>query len=141
MAFPLLALLPVVEKVFDKIFPDKEKAAEAKMEMFKLQQAGELAVLDKEAQIILAQLEVNKTEAASSSLFVSGWRPFVGWVCGSGLAFQFLIAPLATWIATLAGHPVEFPSLDMGTLMTLLAGMLGLGGLRTYEKEKGVARS
>ena len=84
------------------------------------------------------QAEVNKTEAASASTFVAGWRPFIGWVCGSGLALQFIIAPLVTWLAALFNHPVRFPELDGGTLLTLLFGMLGLGGMRTFEKINGV---
>jgi hypothetical protein len=98
-----------------------------------MQQAGELAQ-------ITAQLKVNEVEAANPSVFVSGWRPFVGWVCTAALAIQFIISPTASWIAALLGHAVAFPSLDMGTLLTLLGGMLGLGGLRTVEKINGVAR-
>jgi hypothetical protein len=85
-----------------------------------------------------AQADVNKVEAASSSLFVAGWRPFIGWVCGSGLAYQFVLCPLLSWGAALAKHPVACPSLDMGTLLTLLLGMLGLGGMRTVEKINGI---
>lgn len=84
------------------------------------------------------QTDVNKAEAANSSIFVAGWRPYIGWVCGSGLAFQFIIAPLATWGSALWGRTIQFPSLDMGTLLTLLLGMLGLGGMRTFEKVNGV---
>lgn len=90
------------------------------------------------AQQLHDQADVNKAEAASNSIFVAGWRPFIGWVCGSGLATQFVLAPLVTWIAALLKHPVTFPSLDMGTLMTLLLGMLGLGTMRTFEKVNGV---
>lgn len=85
-----------------------------------------------------AQADVNKAEAANSSIFVAGWRPFIGWVCGIGLITQFVIGPLATWIAGLLGRAIEFPTLDMGTLLTLLLGMLGLGGMRTYEKVNGI---
>src|SRR5260370_768690 len=85
-----------------------------------------------------AQIEVNKTEAANVSTFVAGWRPFIGWICGAGLACQFIAGPLFTWISNLMHRPTPFPTLDLGTLMTLLLGMLGLGGLRTYEKVAGV---
>lgn len=84
------------------------------------------------------QADVNKAEAGSTSVFVAGWRPFIGWVCGIGLGTQFLVAPLATWIAALCGKAIMFPPLDLGTLGTLLFGMLGLGGMRTYEKVNGV---
>jgi Holin of 3TMs, for gene-transfer release len=84
------------------------------------------------------QADINKAEASNTSLFVAGWRPAVGWVCAIGLLTQFIIAPLATWGSGLIGKTVTFPSLDMGTLLTLLLGMLGLGGMRTYEKVNSV---
>lgn len=84
-----------------------------------------------------AQTDINKQEASSQSIFVAGWRPFIGWVCGTGLAVQFLVNPIFTWVAALAKHPTQFPTLDLGTLMTLLGGMLGLGAMRTYEKVQG----
>ena len=134
MAFdPLSAALEIGGKIIDRVFPDPQAQDAAKLELLKLQQSGELAQ-------ITGQLEINKVEAASSSVFVAGWRPFVGWVCGSGLAVQFLVAPILTWGAALAGHPVAFPSLDMGTLLALLGGLLGIGGMRTVEKINGVAR-
>jgi len=131
---PISAALELGSKIIERLWPDPEKRDEAKLELFKMQQAGELAQ-------ITAQLKVNETEAANPSVFVSGWRPFVGWVCASALAIQFMVAPIATWLAALAGHQVNFPPLDMGTLLTLLGGMLGLGGLRTVEKVSGVARN
>ena len=121
-------LLGVAGKILDKVIPDPVARANAQVELLKVHQAGQLA-----------QIELNKTEAAHTSVFVSGWRPFIGWVCGTAFAFQFVAAPLLTWAATLYGNPVAFPSLDMGTLLTLLLGMLGLGGMRTAEKVKGVA--
>jgi hypothetical protein len=129
---PLSALLDIGSKVIDRVWPDPEKAAAAKLELFKMQQSGELAV-------IAGQLDINKVEAANPSVFVSGWRPFIGWVCGSGFAIQFVIGPLAEWGSALYGHPVKFPQMDMGTMMPLLAGMLGLGAMRTAEKINGVA--
>lgn len=129
---PVSIILDIGSKVIDRIWPDPAAAASAKLELFKMQQSGELAAMT-------GQLDVNKIEAASASVFVSGWRPFVGWVCGSGLAIQYIVAPMVTWLATLAGHPVVFPNLDMGTLITLLGGLLGMGALRTVEKLNGVA--
>lgn len=120
----------------------------AKLEAMKTQYAAEfqLGALEFEKQQLAAnvqgaqmQTDVNKVEAANTSLFIAGWRPFIGWVCGSGLAFQFIVGPLVTWIAALAGKPVTFPALDLGTLLTLLLGMLGLGGMRTFEKINKVA--
>lgn len=126
-------------KIIDKVIPDPAAKAAATLAMFQAQQAGEFKELDNQLQRDLAQIQVNQTEATSPDFFKSGWRPFVGWICGTGLAVQFLVSPLATWVAALMGHAIAFPPLDMGTLMTLLAGMLGLGTLRTAEKVKGVA--
>lgn len=124
---PVSALFEVGSKVLDRVLPDPAQQAAAKLELMKLQQNGELAQ-------ITGQMEINKVEAASSSLFVSGWRPSIGWVCGAGFAVQFVIGPLAEWGSALYGHPVKFPQMDTGTMMPLLLGMLGLGGLRTAEK-------
>lgn len=88
--------------------------------------------------MVQQQTDTNKTEASSPSVFVAGWRPFVGWVCGSGFGVQFVIGPLVEWMAALFGHPVKFPQMDLGTMMPMLLGMLGLGGMRSYEKEQGV---
>ena len=134
-----LDFLPTIAKIIDKLIPDPQAKAQAQLDLLKLQQAGEFKELDAELALKLEQIKVNALEAQSPDLFRGGWRPFVGWVCGTGLAVQFLVAPLATWAAALYGHAVAFPSLDMGTLLTLLGGLLGLGTLRTTEKIKGVA--
>jgi hypothetical protein len=122
---PLTALI-------DRLVPDKAANDAAKAALAQMTLNGELAA-------VAGQLQVNLAEAGARSTFVSGWRPFVGWICGLGLGVQFLVAPLFTWISSLVGHPTPFPSLDMGTMLTLLGGMLGLGGLRTYEKLNNVA--
>ena len=133
MAFdPISALLDIGGKVIDRVWPDPAQAAAAKLELFKLQQSGELAQ-------IAGQMDVNKAEAANPNVFVSGWRPFIGWVCGLGFGVQFVFGPLAEWGSALYGHPVKFPPMDTGTMMPLLLGMLGLGGLRTAEKIQCVA--
>jgi hypothetical protein len=129
---PISAMLDIGSKVLDRVLPDPAQQAAAKLELLKLQQSGELAQ-------ITGQMDINKIEAASSSIFVSGWRPAIGWICGAGFAVQFVIGPLAEWGSTLAGHPVKFPTMDTGTMMPLLLGMLGLGGMRTAEKMQGVA--
>lgn len=131
---PVSALLDLGGKVIDRVWPDPAQRAQAQLELFKLQQSGEL-------QQIAGQLEVNKTEAASASVFVAGWRPFIGWVCGVALAYQFVLRPLLAFGFMAAGRPLpgEMPGLD-STLWELLFGMLGLGTLRTAEKFKGVAR-
>lgn len=123
------SLLSIGTKIIDRVIPDKTAAAQAQAELVKMQVSGELEQL-------AGQLEVNKVEAANSSLFVAGWRPFIGWVCGAALAYQFVIRPIVTWAVPSMGYQIaEMPGLD-DNLWELLTGMLGLGGLRTYEKVK-----
>ena len=129
---PVTALLDIGGKVIDRLWPDPVQAAQAKLELIKLQQSGELTQ-------IAGQLEINKAEAGNPNPFTSGWRPFIGWVCGAGFALQFVIGPLGEWVSMLMGHPVKFPQMDLGTMMPLLFGMLGLGAYRTAEKMRGVA--
>jgi hypothetical protein len=103
--------------------------------------AYELSIFaDKNAQeLSLGQIEINKEEAKSSSLFKGGWRPFVGWVCGFALAYVAILEPIARFIASMFGYSGEFPEIDTSITMQVLLGMLGLGALRTREKEKGVS--
>lgn len=133
MAFdPISAALDIGGKLIDRLWPDPAQAAAAKLELLKLQQSGEL-------QQITGQLEINKVEAANPSVFVAGWRPFIGWVCGTALAYQYLVRPLSMGISAAVGHPIPaMPGLD-NNLWELMFGLLGLGTLRTYEKTKGVA--
>jgi len=129
-------------KVIDKIFPDPEKKAAAQLELLKLQQTGELAQLAAETDITKAQIAVNQEEAKSSSLFVAGWRPMVGWVGGFGLAYAAILEPLARFIATVFYHyQGPYPAIDTTITMQILFGLLGLGGYRTMEKIKGVEKS
>lgn len=139
---PLLlgGLFDLAGKVFDKIFPDPKLAAEAKLKLFELQQAGELKVLEAETAMATGQMEINKVEAASDSLFKSGWRPAVGWICVFGLFYQFVFLPFATFFLALYEVRAVMPAMDLNTLMTLLFGLLGLGGYRTIEKLKGISK-
>jgi hypothetical protein len=92
-------------------------------------------------ELAKGQLEINKAEAAHKSLFVAGWRPFVGWTCGVALAWHFVGQPLVVFGITVAGvETPELPVFEMESLLTVLLGMLGLGGLRTFEKTKNIAR-
>lgn len=139
---PLL-LGPILELgkgLINRFFPDPAQAAQAQLELLKMAQTGELAQLAAEAEIAKAQIAVNQVEAASSSLWVAGWRPFVGWVCGAAFAYKFVLAPAVAFGLTAAGHPVELPVLDFTEMSTVLLGMLGIGALRTVEKVKGVAQ-
>lgn len=129
----LPALIPAVLTVLDKILPDPQAAAAAKLQALEMAQRGELAALDAETRLALGQLEVNKAEAATD-LFRGGWRPAVGWTCAGGLAYQLLARPLLGWAAANLWGWSAPPALEMETLMTLLFGMLGLGAYRTVEK-------
>lgn len=116
-------------KVIDKFVPDP--AAKVKAEE---QLRADLQAWDK------AQTDVNAVEAANENIFVSGWRPALGWTCAFAFAFIYVLGPMITWLSTMAGNPIPLPSFNVDALMGLTLGMLGLGGLRTYEKVKGVAR-
>lgn len=125
----------VLGKAIDRIWPDKEKADQIKLEMFKLEREGALEELKVNLELAQSQNQVNQAEASNGNLFVSGWRPFIGWICGVGLLYQFLIIPVLTVILQAEQITnVIPPHLDDNTLMTLLFGMLGLGAFRTTEK-------
>ena len=130
---PVSALLDIGGKVIDRVWPDPIQAATAKLELIKLQQSGELAAM-------AGQLEINKVEAASASVFVSGWRPFIGWVCGIACAWNWIGLKIALFAAAYFDHPLTLASADLSEMMPVLLGMLGIGGLRTIEKLNGVAR-
>ena len=130
----LQALIGPVTGLLDKFIEDKDQKAKL---------AHEIATMsEKHAQAIaLAQIEVNKAEAASGSLFKGGWRPAVGWVCASAFAYHFIVTALVVFICAASGVELpDLPEFDMGTLLTVLGGMLGIGGLRTYEKQKGLTK-
>lgn len=92
--------------------------------------------------LVQGQLEINKQEAQHASIFVAGWRPGIGWICGIALGWNFIIQPIVSWGAFVYGVDLDgMPTLDTNELTTILLGMLGLGGLRTYEKRLGVART
>jgi len=137
---PILGIIGAVLPLLDKILPDPKAAAEAKLRVLELAQQGELTVLAAERDIALAQIGVNAEEARSTDAFRGGWRPAVGWVCVFGLSYTFVLRPLLPWVVALFGaHVPELPPLDMMELMTLLGGMLGLSGFRTFERIKGKA--
>ena len=120
------AVADLASTVVNKIWPDKS-------EQERQQLASALA-------IVQGQLDANKVEAASSSIWVSGWRPGAGWICVAALGMQYVARPLISWIAAVSGHPLpSLPGID-DNLWQLLVGLLGLGGLRTFEKVSGVAK-
>jgi hypothetical protein len=132
------ALVPALGTLVDRLIPDRAAAEKAKAEM-------EAALVKASNEAAMAQVEVNKIEAGHSSVFVAGWRPFIGWVCGVALALYYIpmfIIGMALWIwACLeAGQLVPRPELGIAEIIGLVMAMLGLGGLRTLEKLNGVAR-
>lgn len=125
---------PIIGPLIDRI-PDPNERARAKEKI----EAEMLAAM---TSLVQGQLEINKAEAQHGSIFVAGWRPGIGWICGAALAWNFIVQPIISWIAFLNGTDLGgVPTLDTGELTTILLGMLGLGGLRTYEKRLGVART
>ena len=130
----LQALIGPVTGLLDKFVEDKDQKARL---------AHDIATMaEKHAhEAAMAQVEVNKTEAGHRSIFVAGWRPFIGWTCGVALAYHFIFAPLIVFGATWAGATIpDLPVFDMDSLMTVLLGMLGLGGMRSFEKAKGLTK-
>lgn len=134
----LTGIFDVGTKLIDRLFPNQADKDKAKLELLALQQSGQLKILESEVQLALGQITVNKAEAESTDPFRAGWRPFIGWVCGLGLGFQFVVRPLANWTIAINGSNTFLPGLELETLMTLLFGMLGLGAYRTMEKTKGL---
>ena len=133
MAFPLIAaIIPIIGGIIDRIIPDKAAAAKAKAELLTMELKGDL-------DIAVKQLEVNTQEAKHSSVFVAAWRPCVGWICAAAFGYHYLVYPILLTTASLTGLDVtQLPVFDMSALLTVLGGLLGLGGLRTFEKYKGI---
>jgi hypothetical protein len=127
----LAPLLDVGKTLLDRFVPDPEKKREAEAQFLSMAMQGEL-------KQIIAQLEINAKEAAHPSMWVAGWRPAVGWVGALGLFYATIGQPVLAWVSAAKGWPVP-PDLNVDLLWVTLSGMLGIGGLRTYEKAKGVA--
>lgn len=137
---PISAVLDIGGKLIDRLWPDATQRDAARLELLKMQQTGELAQLAAETELAKGQIEVNQAEAGSSSLFVAGWRPWIGWVCGVAFSYHFVVQPLLAFIMAATGHPVTLPTFNMDALYTVLLGMLGLGGMRTVEKIRGATK-
>lgn len=137
---PWGAAIKAVGSIISKVLPDTAAKEAAQAQLNTLAASGAIQEeMMQLAAVTSAQTDINKVEAASTSWFVAGWRPYVGWVCGTGLAISCIIAPMFTWLAALSGHPVVFPVLNDPLLQSTLAGMLGLGHItRTVEKIQGV---
>ena len=129
----LLSIIPIIGDIIDRVIPNKNSAAKAKAQLDLLEQSGEL-------ELMLEQIKVNRVEAQHKNIFVSGWRPAIGWVCASVFAYHYFFYPIIVTIAAINGVVIEnLPVFDLSQLMTVLGGMLGLGAFRTFEKYKGVS--
>lgn len=136
---PITALLSVGESVIEKIWPDETKRAEEMRKLKELEQRGDLAQLEAHVKSLTGQLEINKIEANHKSIFVSGWRPFCGWVGGVGLAYISIIEPIARFIAKVGfDYQGEFPEINTDITQQVLLGMLGLGVMRSADKHNKV---
>ena len=128
------ALIGPATKLLGKFIEDKDT---------KNKLAHDIATMaEKHAQeLAKGQIEINKAEAQHKSIFVAGWRPFIGWTCGIALMWHFVLSQFILFFATMFGFSLpDLPEFDMGSLMTVLMGMLGLGGLRTFEKYKKITK-
>jgi hypothetical protein len=145
---PFTAAFDLGKIAIEKIWPDANKRAEELRKLEELKQTGDLAQLNAHVQLMLGQISINLKEAEHKSLFVAGWRPFVGWVGGVGLAWSVIVYPMVSWVwawlrptytdalgaVVLVPMP---PAVDAGILVTVLMGMLGIGTMRSFDKTKG----
>lgn len=131
---PLLLgpILDIGKTLLDRFVPDPAQKAAAEMELVKMAADGEL-------KQVIAQLEINAREAAHPSIFVAGWRPFFGWAGGVGFIYSTMLQPLLAWYSSVKGLPVP-PTLNIDLLWVVITGMLGIGGLRTFEKSRGATK-
>jgi hypothetical protein len=128
-------LLSIGSTLIDRLVPDKNKADEMKQKLIELQQNGDLKMLESLTGVDKAQAAVNQVEAANPNWFVSGWRPAIGWIGAVALAWLYVLAPI---VAAISGQPL--PTAGPSDLIELLFGILGIGGIRTFEKIKGCTR-
>ncbi len=131
---PLATILGLVDTVVTRLFPDKSASDKAALALALQESINESQVLSK-------QIDVNAEQAKSSSLFVSGGRPFIMWVCGAAFAWAYCFQPMLIFLLVASGHDIpKLPAFDLSVMMPVLFGLLGLGGMRSFEKSKGVAR-
>lgn len=130
---PVTGILNIGGQLIDRLWPDQATKDAGKLALLQLAQNGQLAEMNSETQLALGQQKINEEDAKSGNFWQSGWRPYIGWICGTGLGYQFLVYPI------LIAFVPNIAKLDMGTLLTLLGGLLGLGAMRTKEKLEGKA--
>ncbi|AUR95509.1 holin [Vibrio phage 1.208.B._10N.222.52.A7] len=136
----LTSIFSLGETVINKIWPDENKRAEEMRKLEALRQTGDLAQLEAHVKLMVGQMEVNKAEAAHRSIFVAGWRPAIGWICAVAIGWNFIGYPIAEMVNAFLENPAVLPEIATDNLFELVLGMLGLGGLRTYEKKRGLTK-
>lgn len=141
---PLSAAFELGKVAIEKIWPDPTKRAEELRKLEGIRQKGDLALLNAHVQLMLGQIEINKEEAKHKSLFVAGWRPFIGWVGGLALAYKYIVYEFVVWGWSIAEASAKIPdgvqappTPDAMGLMPVIMGMLGIGAMRSYDKSKG----
>lgn len=136
MGIPILGdIIDAIGGLASEAIVDKDKKNELKVRLEELRDKADQRLHDE----LMGQIEVNKVEAAHASIFVAGWRPFIGWTGGVGLAYSFVLSPFIEFLARVFGFTQPMPELDTGQLMTLVLAMLGVGAMRSYDKVKGTA--
>ena len=128
------------ETVIKKIWPDENERAAEMRKLEELRQTGDIAKLNAHVQLLMGQMEVNKAEAQHRSIFVAGWRPAIGWICAAAIGWNFIGFPIAEMVNAFLENPATLPVVATDNLFELVLGMLGLGGLRTYEKREGLTK-
>ncbi len=131
----LKELISPVTNIIEEVVVDKDKVREIQLEMEKLADKAD----ERYHTELMGQIEVNKVEAQHASIFVAGWRPFIGWTSGAGLAYSFVLAPFVEFVARAFGYTQEMPMPDASQLMVLVTSMLGVGAMRSYDKKQGTA--
>ena len=129
-----MTLVPAISKLLDKIIPDPQARESAKLELIKAENTQSLQEMQLAIQADAAQTAIDQTEAASTNIYISGWRPFIGWTCGMAFAYHFVLQPILAFLLINTEGKVNLPDFDIQELSTVLMGMLGLGSLRTIEK-------
>lgn len=138
---PITAAMDLGKMAIARIWPDPVKQAEEERKLLELSQNGDIAQLNAKVQLLLGQMKINEKEAEHKSIFVAGWRPFIGWVGGAALAYNFVVYPLMLW-GWAIGAPIGVeapPMVEAGELYTIILGMLGIAATRSYDKSKGTA--
>lgn len=135
MGLPIIGdIIGLVKGVTDKVIVDKNKKQDIMLQLEQLEAEADKRLHEE----LMGQIEINKVEAANPNVFVSGWRPFIGWTSGAGVAWTFVVSPFVEFGARLFGWAGQMPQLDTGQLMALVLAMLGIGAQRTFEKVKSV---